>query len=92
MESRTPLRTCVGCRRKDGQPYFLRISRLPNGEINLTSGGPRTGRGAYVCPNQACLELALKGDRLAKALRGPVSAEDKDALRGLLATPEHYAN
>jgi predicted RNA-binding protein YlxR (DUF448 family) len=81
MESRAPQRTCIGCRRKDDQERFLRVSRNPHGELSFSQEKQRTGRGAYVCPNPECLEAALKADRLSRALKQPVSKEEKEALK-----------
>lgn len=80
MESRAPQRTCIGCRRKDDQERFLRISRNPNGILGLSQDKYRTGRGAYICPEANCLAAALKGDRLGRALKTKVSPEEKETL------------
>jgi predicted RNA-binding protein YlxR (DUF448 family) len=85
MESRPPLRTCIGCRRKQEQGHLLRVSRNESGELALTQDKNRTGRGAYICPRPECIEAALKGDRLGRTLRNPVRTEEKDALKRQLA-------
>jgi predicted RNA-binding protein YlxR (DUF448 family) len=90
MESRAPQRTCIGCRRKDDQERFLRISRNLHGELSFSQEKQRTGRGAYVCLNPTCFEAALKGDRLTRALKQPVKAEEKEALKRLFGN--RYAN
>ena len=84
MESRAPQRTCIGCRRKNNQECFLRISRNPSGELGLSQGKNRSGRGAYLCPEATCIDAALKGERLARALRSPVRQEEKEQLRASL--------
>jgi predicted RNA-binding protein YlxR (DUF448 family) len=80
MESRSPQRTCVGCRRKDDQDHLLRIGRNKDRELVLTEGKERIGRGAYVCPQTACIDLTLKAERLSRALRAPVTVEEKNRL------------
>ena len=85
MESSAPLRTCIGCRRKEEQALLLRISRNPGGEIALSQGKNRTGRGAYICPRPECVEAALKGDRLGRALKSAVTPEEKEMLRRALS-------
>jgi len=84
MESGAPQRTCIGCRRKNDQDLLIRISRDSNGEIVLSPEKHRTGRGAYVCLRAECVEAALKGDRLGRALKWPVSPEDKAILKQAL--------
>lgn len=80
MESRAPVRTCLGCRRKTSQADLLRVSRNSSGVLTLTKGMDRYGRGAYVCARKACLDIAIKGDRLARALRKPVTEPEKERL------------
>jgi predicted RNA-binding protein YlxR (DUF448 family) len=65
--AREPQRTCVGCRRVRGKSDLVRIARAPSGTIAVDRGGRAEGRGAYVCPEQACIERARR--RLAGALR-----------------------
>ncbi|MEX0786762.1 MAG: YlxR family protein [Dehalococcoidia bacterium] len=76
-----PQRTCVGCRTTSAKRDFARIVRTPEGSVEVDVDGRRSGRGAYVCANRSCWEAALKGDRLARALRTTVSAADREALR-----------
>src|SRR5438477_11914428 len=85
MESSAPQRTCIGCRRKESQGLLLRISRNPGGELAITQENKRIGRGAYICPRPECIEAALKGGRLGRALRSPVRSEEKDLLCSRLA-------
>jgi predicted RNA-binding protein YlxR (DUF448 family) len=39
------------------------------------------GRSAYVCRTAACIDEALKKGKLERAIRGPVSVEERNALR-----------
>jgi predicted RNA-binding protein YlxR (DUF448 family) len=80
MESRAPLRTCIGCRRKEEQGLLLRVSRNQSGELTLSEGNNRSGRGAYICPQPECIAAALKGDRLARAVRSPITAQEKSTI------------
>jgi predicted RNA-binding protein YlxR (DUF448 family) len=90
MESRAPLRTCIGCRRKGDQTTFFRVSRLTSGVLAATQGKDRTGRGAYICPRPECIEAALKGDRLGRALRSHATLNDKEALQELLTNMQAF--
>ena len=62
-------RTCVGCRRTGDKSAFVRLVKSPVGTVSLDAGGREPGRGAYVCRSAACVKKALKGGRLARALR-----------------------
>ena len=46
---------------------MLRIVRSASGAVDLDRAATRPGRGAYVCPDPACVALARR--RLAGALR-----------------------
>ena len=52
-----PQRQCVGCRTMKDKKALIRVVRTPEGAIVLDSTGKRSGRGAYVCPDPACLKM-----------------------------------
>ncbi len=62
-------RTCVACRCESPKKAMLRVVRTPEGEIVLDPTGKRQGRGAYLCTNRECIELAKKRDCLSRALK-----------------------
>jgi len=49
--------------------------------VLLDETGKRSGRGAYLCPNPECLEVAVRKRVLERALGAPVSAEALESLR-----------
>ncbi|HXG14864.1 MAG TPA: YlxR family protein [Calidithermus sp.] len=69
---RTPRRTCLGCRQVRPKAELVRLVRRPDGTVRVDPRGP--GRGAYVCPEEACIRQALKRGRLAQAFREPCEA------------------
>lgn len=76
-----PQRTCVGCRSTDAKRQFVRVVRTLEGTVEVDATGKRNGRGAYLCSRRECWEEALKKDRLGRALRTTISAEDRTKLR-----------
>lgn len=78
---KSPARTCIGCRTTSDKREFVRFVRSPEGHINLDVKGRAAGRGAYVCAQRDCFELAYKGRRFASALRVSLSEDDYDRLR-----------
>ncbi|MGQ9496889.1 MAG: RNase P modulator RnpM [Desulfotomaculales bacterium] len=72
-----PLRMCVGCTEMKPKRELIRIVRTVEDTIEIDRTGKRAGRGAYVCPLETCLEQAVKGRRLEKALRHKI---DKDLV------------
>lgn len=63
-----PERTCVGCKTVQPKKEMVRIVRTVEGGIDIDKTGKKSGRGAYICPNCQCLELALKQNALSKSL------------------------
>jgi predicted RNA-binding protein YlxR (DUF448 family) len=67
-----PLRTCVGCRRVREKTHLLRIVRRNDGTVAIDRKGTAPGRGAYLCPDPACLKLAHKRGALERSFRAHV--------------------
>ncbi len=80
-----PMRQCVGCREMKPKRELIRVVHPPEGEISLDFKGKAPGRGAYLCPNPACLKRAVKSKALERALSAPIPPEVYD---GLLARME----
>jgi predicted RNA-binding protein YlxR (DUF448 family) len=75
-----PVRMCVVCRDKAGKRALTRVVRTEQG-LQVDSSGKLNGRGAYLCDRETCWETAVKTDLLAKALRMPLTEEDRERLR-----------
>lgn len=71
-----PVRTCVGCKGRAVKSSLLRLV-VVGGEIVPDPSARLPGRGAYVHPDQACLDLAQRRKAFPRALRvpGPLSTE-----------------
>lgn len=79
-----PERTCVGCRTTRPKRELVRVVRTPEGAVELDPTGKRAGRGAYLCPSLDCLEQAVRGRRLERALRHPVDPAVLEQVRSAL--------
>ena len=64
---------------------LVRVVRTPEGEFLLDETSKRSGRGAYICPDAACLQAAVKGKRLQKALQGNIPEEVLLSLQGKIS-------
>ncbi len=78
---KTPIRTCIGCGETNEKRSVVRFVRTVDGHVELDSTGKAKGRGAYMCEQLDCFELAYKRRRLASALRVALSEDDYDRLR-----------
>jgi predicted RNA-binding protein YlxR (DUF448 family) len=70
-----PVRTCVGCREEAGKRSLIRIVRRPEGGATIDPTGHAAGRGAYLHPDPACIEIARKRKALDRALSTPIQPE-----------------
>lgn len=77
-----PVRTCIGCRERDGVPSLLRVA-LTEGRITPDPGRRMPGRGAWIHPRLACEELATRRRAWSRALRQP-GAADPSAVQEFL--------
>ena len=77
-------RKCVGCGKIKPREELLKITKnCVDGNIVIEPNSKIFGRSAYLCYNKNCHELALKKNKLNKALK---SAAD---LKGLLDGREY---
>ena len=60
---------------------MIRIIRTPVGEIEIDKTGKKSGRGAYLCDNVECLEIALKKNNLNKSLKQDIPLKTLDELK-----------
>lgn len=85
MPKKIPQRTCMGCQTKKDKRELVRIVRSPEGEITVDLTGKKPGRGAYICPNQDCLEKVIKSKRLERSLETTISQEVYEILKEQLS-------
>ena len=66
------------------KPELIRVVRSPGGELSLDFRGKKPGRGAYVCPDPACLKKARKSRALERAFETAIPPEVYDAMEAEL--------
>lgn len=76
-----PMRMCLGCQVMKPKKELTRVVRTPDNDIVIDTGGKQSGRGAYICPDEACLLKAIKAKRLEKAFGQAVPAEIVETLK-----------
>lgn len=86
-ERKLPQRMCVGCRTMKNKRELIRVVRTPEGSVLLDITGKKSGRGAYICRDPECLNLAVKGKRLQKALQHEVAEDVLNLIREQLQSP-----
>jgi len=69
-ETALPVRTCIGCRQAAGRGELVRLVAGPDGSVALDTRTRIGGRGAWLHPSRACIDLAARRHAVERAL-GP---------------------
>lgn len=77
-------RKCMACNTKNDKYNFIRVVRLPNGEILIDKKGKLNGRGAYICKDLKCLEIVKKSNRINKILKCNIDKKIYEDIRGVI--------
>jgi predicted RNA-binding protein YlxR (DUF448 family) len=64
-----PQRTCVACRKTESKRGLIRLVRSADGRVVIDPTGKQAGRGAYLCAERSCWEMAFKRKAMERALR-----------------------
>jgi uncharacterized protein len=84
---KVPQRQCVACGQSRAKRDLVRVVRTPGGEVRVDLGGKLSGRGAYVCPDPACVDRALGEGRLGGILERSIPEEVARGLREAASRP-----
>lgn len=95
-QKKIPLRKCTGCGEMKPKRELVRVVKGPDvkdesgqvvakGEVSLDLTGKKSGRGAYVCNNIACLEKAIKAKRFERAFETTIPQEIYDQMKEEMA-------
>lgn len=66
---KVPMRTCTGCRQGKNKKELIRVVKDKEGNVFVDRTGRQNGRGAYICANIECLEMAIKNKGLERTLK-----------------------
>ena len=72
---------CAGCRKRLPKNLLVRLAVEGDGRLVVDEKKALPGRGVYLCPNRACLELAIRRKGILKGFRGRYH---KDVPEGVL--------
>ena len=78
-----PVRTCVGCRTREDKPALVRVVMV-DAELAVDRAGRLPGRGAYVHPDLACVDLAFPAVRVGIEMHSRSVLEPDDETTDLL--------
>ncbi len=83
-QRKIPMRKCVACQENKEKKELIRIVRSPEGTVSVDPSGRLNGRGAYLCLNAACIDLAEAKNILGKQLKTSVDSSVFASLRDLV--------
>ena len=63
----------MACNEQKEKQELLRIVRSKDGIIEVDLTGKKSGRGAYICKNEECLDKIIKSKRLEKVFEKEIS-------------------
>ncbi len=89
QQKKIPMRQCVGCREMKPKKELIRVVKSPEGQISLDFRGKAPGRGAYVCPDMACLKRAIKSKALERGFETQIPQEIYDGLLQAMEEGDH---
>lgn len=84
-----PERQCIGCGLRGPQAELLRLkvtSEEGTRTVVVAESGENSGRGAYLCKRQACLERALARKAFQRAFRASVEIDRERLEREMAGT------
>lgn len=79
----------MACGAQRDKRDLIRLARVEDAEgalrLVVDEGARAGGRGAYLCAEQTCWSEAVEGPAVARALRGALTAGEREALRAFAA-------
>lgn len=83
-----PMRKCIGCGDQKPKRELIRVVKNKDGEIFLDLTGKANGRGAYICKDRKCFDLAIKKNAFNRALECKIDDSIFEALKERLEESE----
>lgn len=84
VNKKKPERTCIACNEQKEKNSLLRIVKSKDGIIEVDETGKKSGRGAYICKSEECLNKAIKSKRLERIFEKEIENELYENIRGVI--------
>lgn len=79
-----PLRKCIVCGEGKPKKELIRVVRNNEKAVNVDVTGKINGRGAYLCTNIKCIEMAQKNNKLSRALEVEIPSNIYEELKSIV--------
>lgn len=83
-KKKIPLRKCLGCGESKPKKELIRVVRNNENQIMVDLTGKVNGRGAYICPDPNCFEIAHKGKKFARSLETEITPDIYKKLKEVI--------
>ncbi len=83
-----PMRKCIGCSIQKPKKELIRVVKNKDGEVSVDFTGKANGRGAYICKDRKCFDLAIKKNAFNRALESKIDDSVFEALKERLEDHE----
>ena len=77
-----PMRMCIACREMKPKKEMLRVVKTAEGELAVDPTGKASGRGAYVCGSEECMQKVTNRKLLNKAFSADVATDVYADVKG----------
>ncbi len=85
---KVPMRKCIGCGEQKPKKELIRVVKNKEDQVFVDFTGKANGRGAYICQDKNCFDLAQKRNAFNRALETKISDEVFNALKERLNDSE----
>ncbi len=79
-----PLRKCIVCGEGKPKKELIRVVRNNEKVVNVDITGKMNGRGAYLCTNIKCIEMAQKNNKLSRVLEVEIPSDIYEELKNVI--------
>ena len=76
-----PLRKCLGCDERFSKKELIRVVKNKEGKISLDKTGKANGRGAYICNDLKCFEMAYKNKKFEKTFKSQIPQDMYEKIK-----------
>lgn len=83
-----PMRKCIGCGIQKPKKELIRVVKNKVGEVFVDFTGKANGRGAYICKDRKCFDLAIKKNAFNRGLESKIDDSVFEALKERLEDHE----
>ena len=83
-----PVRKCIACGIQKPKKELIRVVKNNENEVSVDFTGKANGRGAYICKDKACFDLAIKKNAFNRALETKIADDIYEKLKEKLDANE----